>query len=372
MFWTRFAGAAALWAVSAAPLAAQTQPVGDPPDASPFVVVDGLAKKDLLNVRAAASPVGRTLGRLPNGAMLRNLGCREFDGYKWCEVETLDEEAAGLKGWTPARYLFASVPPEGLPGSGQPPVDSAAAVGRFPDESGTAAGADPGTVAELSSSPPAQAPQAAIVQGSNAPAAEDGLAVVAAPSSGPAPDAPGAAAIAAQPVPTPDLSARMGGEASPPLALESLQRSAAAAPEEPTAETSQAPAPAPRAEPAPVSIPTAESNPAVGEPAGVQAAAEEQPVKVAVAAPVAAAEPMPTAQVTAVDAQPPAPQAAEPAPAPRVFYDGFLQHGLIAWAVAALAALAVGLLRGSGQRQPAHRSIAGQVAVRTGEARMRS
>src|SRR5262245_56996115 len=71
--------------------------------AAQFVVVGGLAPGDELNIRATASPTGMVVGRLPNGAQLRNLGCSEIGGNTWCKVE--DAHSSKLAGWAPARYL---------------------------------------------------------------------------------------------------------------------------------------------------------------------------------------------------------------------------------------------------------------------------
>lgn len=68
-----------------------------------FVVVEGLASGDLLNIRATASATGMLIGRVPNGAKLNNLGCSDVNGYSWCKVS--DPESAQLTGWAPARYL---------------------------------------------------------------------------------------------------------------------------------------------------------------------------------------------------------------------------------------------------------------------------
>jgi uncharacterized protein YraI len=86
----------------AVPLAAE--------EASALAIVTGIAPGDLLNVRAAASPVGHTETRLANGAGVKNFGCSEFNGYQWCKVEVVDQP--GVAGWVPARYLLA-VDPEG-------------------------------------------------------------------------------------------------------------------------------------------------------------------------------------------------------------------------------------------------------------------
>lgn len=75
-----------------------------PEDALP-TVVRGLSAGDLLNIRASASPLGKTIGRLPNGAVVRKIECKVVDGYEWCRVDAVDAEE--LSGWTPARYLHS-------------------------------------------------------------------------------------------------------------------------------------------------------------------------------------------------------------------------------------------------------------------------
>lgn len=68
-----------------------------------LMVVHGLAPGDSLNVRAAASPLGKTLGRLPSGALVKRRECEVVERYEWCRVDAVDVEE--LSGWTPARYL---------------------------------------------------------------------------------------------------------------------------------------------------------------------------------------------------------------------------------------------------------------------------
>jgi hypothetical protein len=83
---------------------AQVEPPADLAAATGFVV-DGVAPNDELNVRETAAPGGRLVGRLPNGAVVRNLGCGEFGGNVWCQVDAVD--VPGVRGWVAARYLRA-------------------------------------------------------------------------------------------------------------------------------------------------------------------------------------------------------------------------------------------------------------------------
>lgn len=69
-----------------------------------YFEVTGVADNDLLNIRATASAAGMVIGRLMNGARVKNLGCSEVKGNRWCKIEDmLDRKVAG---WTPARYLI--------------------------------------------------------------------------------------------------------------------------------------------------------------------------------------------------------------------------------------------------------------------------
>jgi hypothetical protein len=66
-------------------------------------IVRGLTANDLLRIREEPSPLGKTLGRLPNGSLVAKRECETVDGYEWCRVEAAD--VADLSGWTPARYI---------------------------------------------------------------------------------------------------------------------------------------------------------------------------------------------------------------------------------------------------------------------------
>lgn len=71
--------------------------------ATDFASVIGISKGDLLNIRAAASPTGMVIARIPNGTLVKVVGCGAAGGNLWCSVEDANDPAA--KGWTPARYL---------------------------------------------------------------------------------------------------------------------------------------------------------------------------------------------------------------------------------------------------------------------------
>ncbi|MER8787046.1 SH3 domain-containing protein [Mesorhizobium sp. M0983] len=92
-----------LLAVIAAPLMLAGLPAkGQEPE--PIIsIVTGLAPGDLLNVRATASAMGKIEARLPIGSSVKNLGCGDVSGHRWCKVEDIDDPK--LSGWAPARYL---------------------------------------------------------------------------------------------------------------------------------------------------------------------------------------------------------------------------------------------------------------------------
>lgn len=71
---------------------------------SGMAAVSGLAMNDLLNVREKASPLGKTLGRLENGALVTKFECEMVNDYEWCRIAAVD--AADVKGWAPSRYLL--------------------------------------------------------------------------------------------------------------------------------------------------------------------------------------------------------------------------------------------------------------------------
>lgn len=92
-------------------------------------VVTGLSADDLLNIREAPSALGRTLGRLPNGSLVRRQRCEIVDKYEWCRIELVDGEE--LSGWAPARYLEIldiAVPETAVEAAAETVVDGPAAI----------------------------------------------------------------------------------------------------------------------------------------------------------------------------------------------------------------------------------------------------
>ena len=71
--------------------------------------VAGLPGDDLYYLRAEPSTRARVVGVVGNGDVVGNLGCRDSEGARWCEVDLRDE--MGSMGWVDARYLRPSGPP---------------------------------------------------------------------------------------------------------------------------------------------------------------------------------------------------------------------------------------------------------------------
>jgi hypothetical protein len=69
-------------------------------------VVTGVPSGDRLNVRTSPSANAEIVGRLRNGAVVRNLGCRSIGNARWCRVSARGE--GGVHGWTNGRFLSES------------------------------------------------------------------------------------------------------------------------------------------------------------------------------------------------------------------------------------------------------------------------
>jgi hypothetical protein len=73
-------------------------------------VVSGVASNDRLNVRSAPSANADIVGRLRNGAVVRNLGCRNIGKSRWCRISARGE--GGVHGWTNGRFLVEGGEPD--------------------------------------------------------------------------------------------------------------------------------------------------------------------------------------------------------------------------------------------------------------------
>ena len=96
-------GARATEAPPPGPSARQDSSDRGPPGRPEAWQVAGLARGDVLTVRTGPSYSSRTVLRLPEGAMVRNFGCQEVSGARWCSVAPA--EAQRPAGWASARYL---------------------------------------------------------------------------------------------------------------------------------------------------------------------------------------------------------------------------------------------------------------------------
>ncbi len=96
---------------------AAVSPPGGGPD---YFVVAGLGRGDRLNIRTQPTPEARVLTTVAEGTRLRNLGCEQSAGRRWCRVQLTDGSA--LNGWANARYLREATapppPPPEDPGGG--------------------------------------------------------------------------------------------------------------------------------------------------------------------------------------------------------------------------------------------------------------
>jgi hypothetical protein len=71
-----------------------------------FWEVAGVDAGDTLSLRKAPSPRGQLVTRFPNGTVVRNLGCKNTRGQRWCRVEQAG--APVQSGWVNGRYLRES------------------------------------------------------------------------------------------------------------------------------------------------------------------------------------------------------------------------------------------------------------------------
>ena len=75
-----------------------------------FWQVAGVAAGDTLNMRKTPSPQADFVASFANGAVLRNKGCKNAQGQRWCRVETL--AATPQAGWVNGHYLRESAGPK--------------------------------------------------------------------------------------------------------------------------------------------------------------------------------------------------------------------------------------------------------------------
>lgn len=69
--------------------------------------VMGVPAGDKLSVRATPSPKGKLVTQVLNTAIMKNLGCRNTRGQRWCQVE----DGAGRRGWVNGKFLREGASP---------------------------------------------------------------------------------------------------------------------------------------------------------------------------------------------------------------------------------------------------------------------
>lgn len=70
--------------------------------------VTGIGAGDALSLLKEPSPHAELVARFANGTVLRNLGCKNTRGQKWCRVERPDDPS--MHGWVNGHYLRESGP----------------------------------------------------------------------------------------------------------------------------------------------------------------------------------------------------------------------------------------------------------------------
>ena len=65
--------------------------------------VTAVGAGDTLSLRNEPSPKAQKVGQFANGTVLRNLGCKNTRGQRWCKVQPAD--ASSIQGWVNGRYL---------------------------------------------------------------------------------------------------------------------------------------------------------------------------------------------------------------------------------------------------------------------------
>jgi hypothetical protein len=72
--------------------------------------VTGVGAGDALSLHREPSSRARLIMQFGNGAVLRDRGCKNTRGQKWCRVERLDDPS--VRGWVSGRYLRESPGPK--------------------------------------------------------------------------------------------------------------------------------------------------------------------------------------------------------------------------------------------------------------------
>ncbi len=100
------AGSEILRVNGVAPLIPETHTVrGQPAGEPPYLTPAGITGKS--EIRATASADAEVIGGIDPGTVLRNSGCMEIDGVRWCAVSNIDGD---LSGWARAAALETAGP----------------------------------------------------------------------------------------------------------------------------------------------------------------------------------------------------------------------------------------------------------------------
>ncbi len=84
--------------------------VGVPEDGGPdFYVVAGLSAGESLNMRSGPSVSQPVIAKIPNGKIVKNLGCRKIGTSRWCQVQ--NPRITAQRGWVNGRFLRESGAP---------------------------------------------------------------------------------------------------------------------------------------------------------------------------------------------------------------------------------------------------------------------
>lgn len=91
-----------------------------------------------LNVHDGPSGGAPTVGRFPNAAILRNLGCRMAEGRRWCRIES--SAPGGITGWVAGEFLIEASGGSAAPAAGEGNMDRPVGGVRPEDSAFTATG----------------------------------------------------------------------------------------------------------------------------------------------------------------------------------------------------------------------------------------
>lgn len=90
---------------------------GRNPGEPEFWQVTGVGARDTLNIRSGPNTGNPVVARVPEGEVLRNLGCYAISGQRWCQVERVNGRDGG---WASATYLREASLRPGRPGDDRP------------------------------------------------------------------------------------------------------------------------------------------------------------------------------------------------------------------------------------------------------------